>query len=55
MKKHVRLILKKLRIFKFLTNLKNCFFNLNKIDYLKYLMSTMKIKINFVKVQIIQI
>ena len=48
--KHVRLTFQKLRKFKLFANLKKCFFDLNKIDYLEYLMSTMKIKINFVKV-----
>ena len=53
--KHVRLIFQKLSKFKLFANLKKGFFNLNKIDYLNYLMNTMKIKINFVKIQIIQI
>ena len=53
--KHVRLILEKLRKSKLFANLKKCYFNLNEIDYLKYLISIMKIKINFVKVQIIKI
>ena len=54
-KKHVRLILEKLRKLKLFANLKNCFFDLNKIDYLKYLMNTMKVKMNLVKIQIIKI
>ena len=54
-KKHVRLIFEKLRKFKLFANLKKCFFDLNKIDYLKYWINTMKIKRNFVKIQIINI
>ena len=53
--KHVRLIFEKLRKFKFFANLKKSFFDLNKIDYSKYLVNTIKIKINFVKIQIIKI
>ena len=49
-KKHDRLIFEKLRKFKLFVNLKKCFFSLNTIDYLKYLMNTIKIKINFVKI-----
>ena len=49
-KKHVRLILEKLRKFKFFANLKKYYFDLNEIDYLKYLINIIKIKINFVKV-----
>ena len=48
--KYVRLIFEKLRKFKLFANLKKDFFDLNKIDYLKYLIDTMKIKINLVKV-----
>ena len=48
--KHVRLIFEKLRKFKLFANLKKSFFDLNEIDYLEYLMNTMKIKINFVKI-----
>ena len=54
-KKHVRLIFEKLRKFKLFANLKKRYFNLNEIDYLKYLINTMKIKMNFVKVQTIKI
>ena len=54
-KKYVRLIFEKLRKCKLFANLKKKIFDLNKNDYLKYLMNTMKIKINFVKVQILQI
>ena len=43
-KKHVQLIFEKLRKFKLFTNLKKCFFDLNKIDYLKYVINTRKIK-----------
>ena len=53
--KHVRLILEKFRKFKLFANLKKCYFDLNEIDYLNYLSSIIKIKINFVKVQIIKI
>ena len=42
--KLVRLIFEKLRKFKLFANLKKCFLNLNKIDYLKYLINTMKKK-----------
>ena len=48
--KHLRLIFEKLPKFRLFANLKKCFFDLNKIDYLKYLMNTIKITINFVKV-----
>ena len=44
-----------MRKFKLFANLKNCFFNLNKINYLKYLINTVKVKISFVKVQTIKI
>ena len=54
-KKHVQLIFEKLRKFKLFANLKKCFFDLNKIDYLKYLINRMKIKIKFIKIQIIKI
>ena len=53
--KHVRLIFEKLRKFKLFANLKKCYFDLNEIDYLKYLINIMKIKMNFVKIQIIRI
>ena len=48
--KYIRLIFEKLCKFKWFANLKKCFFDLNEIDYLKYLMNTMKITMNFVKV-----
>ena len=48
--KHARLMFEKLCKFKLFANLKKCFFDLNKIDYLKYLKNTMKIKINFVRI-----
>ena len=48
--KHVRLIFEKFRKFKLFANLKKCYFDLNEIDYLKYLINIMKIKRNFVKV-----
>ena len=35
-KKHVRLILEKLRKFKLFANLKKCFFDLNETDYLNF-------------------
>ena len=54
-KKHIRLIFEKLRKFKLFVSFKKCFFDLNEIDYLKYLMNTVKIKINFVKIQTIEI
>ena len=54
-KMHVRLIFEKLRKFKLFTNLKICFFHLNKIDYLKYLMNIIELKRNFVNIQIIKI
>ena len=47
--KHVQLIFEKLRKFKLFVNLKKRFFDLNKIDYLKYLMNIIKIKIKIVK------
>ena len=53
--KHVWLIFKKLCKFKLFTNLKKCYFDLDEIDYLEYLINIMKIKISFVKVQIIKI
>ena len=53
--KHVRLIFEKLRKFKLFANLKECSFDLNKIDYLKYLINTIRITINFVKISIINI
>ena len=42
--KHVRLIFEKLRKFELFVNLKKCFFDLNEMDYLKYLMNTIKRK-----------
>ena len=53
--KHVRLIFEKFRKFKLFANLKKCYFDLNEIDYLEYLISTMRIKMNFVRIQIIKI
>ena len=43
--KHVRLILEKFRKFKLFANLQKCFFDLNKIDYLKHLINIMKIRV----------
>ena len=54
-KKYIRLVFETLRQFKLFANLKKCLFDFNEIDYLKYLMNTTKIKINFVKVQIFKI
>ena len=48
--KHVRLIFEKFRKFKLFANLKKCFFDRNKIDYLKYLINIIKIKINLIKI-----
>ena len=48
--KHVRLIFEKFRKFKLFANLKKCYFDLNKIDYLEYLINIKKIKMNFVRV-----
>ena len=53
--KRVRLFFEKVRKFKLFANLKKGFFDLTKIDYLEYLINTMKIKINFAKIQIIKI
>ena len=53
--KHVRLIFEKFRKFKLFANLKKCYFDLNEVDYLEYLITTMRIKMNFVKIQIIKI
>ena len=52
--KHVRLILEKFRKFKLFANLKKCYFDLDKIDYLKYLMNIMKIKINSSKFKLLK-
>ena len=41
--KHIRLIFEKFRKFKLFASLKKCFFDLNKIDYLKYLINIIKI------------
>ena len=41
-KKHFQLIFEKLRKFKLFADLKKCFFNINKVNYLKYLINTMK-------------
>ena len=48
--KHVRLILEKLRKLKLFANLKKSYFDLDEIDYLKYLINIIKIKMNVVKV-----
>ena len=53
--KDVRLIFEKLSKFKIFGYLKKCFFDLNEIDDLEYLINTMKIKTNFVQVQVIKI
>ena len=49
-KKHVQFIFEKLNKFKLFVSLKKCFFDLNEIDYLKYLVNRILIKINFVKI-----
>ena len=43
-KKYDRLIFKKLRKLKLFANLKKCFFDLNEIDYLKYIINIKKLK-----------
>ena len=40
---HVQLIFEKLRKLKLFVSLKKCFFELNEIDHLKYLLNTIKI------------
>ena len=50
---HVRLILEKLRKFKLFANLKKCFFDLDEVDYIGYLVNTMGVKMDPARVQTI--
>jgi hypothetical protein len=51
---HVRLMLKRLRKYKFFAKLNKCDFDLKEIDYLKFIVEVNDIRMNFAKIAIVK-
>ncbi len=51
---HVRLVLKRLRKYKLFAKLRKCDFDLEEIDYLKFIFEINDIRMNFAKIAIVK-
>jgi hypothetical protein len=51
---HVRLVLKRLRKYKLFAKLSKCDFDLEEVDYLKFIVKVNDIRMNFAKIAIVK-
>jgi hypothetical protein len=51
---HVKIIIKRLRKYKLYIKLSKCFFNVEEVEFLKFIINIIKVKPNFNKILIIK-
>ena len=51
---HIKIVIKRLRKYKLYIKLNKCFFNVEEIEFLKFIISIIKVKLNSNKILIIE-